>query len=244
MVTIDAFSCPKEGNEESDYEDAWSYKERPEGPRVAIADGATESSFSQLWARLLVQSYTRSPRPHGTEFFKKLEAPRRVWHRHVKTKDLPWYAKEKAGLGAFAAFIGVKVDTTESSWEAIAVGDCCLFHLDLSRHGMRLLQAFPLTQSADFGMSPFLLGTSRERSEEVEPHIRLSSGFLRPGDSLFLASDALAAWMLMREEIGKSIWEMMGSINSQSKFGAFVRLARKRGLHNDDTTLVKVTLNG
>ena len=48
------FSEPKEGNVDSEYEDAWDI--HPEsrtvgkGLRVAIADGATMSSYSGQWA--------------------------------------------------------------------------------------------------------------------------------------------------------------------------------------------------
>lgn len=241
VFSVSAFHCPKEGNAQDDYEDAWSIQCPPDGHRIAIADGATESSFSKLWAALLVESFTRS-RSVGYEFFWNLQPARRLWSRSVKLKDLPWYAKEKAGMGAFAAFLGVSVNSNARTWDAIAVGDCCLFHLDVGRRGYRLLTSFPLDKSESFGMSPFLLGTTEDK--ELHQHLRRTSGYFRPGDSLLLASDALSAWMLQRHEVDKDVWEMVSSINTQSRFEALVHLARTRGLHNDDSTLVRLTFHG
>ena len=57
---VQAFWLPKAGNTAEEYEDAFDYSiaER----RFAIADGATETSFSRRWARSLVQAFTASPR--------------------------------------------------------------------------------------------------------------------------------------------------------------------------------------
>ncbi len=49
-----AFRLPKAGNADADYEDAFAIGENC----VAIADGATESSFARAWAEALVQGFT------------------------------------------------------------------------------------------------------------------------------------------------------------------------------------------
>jgi hypothetical protein len=71
---IAAFWCQKAGNGVEEYEDAWSVRQVEEtaGCRVAIADGATESSYSKIWATLLVESYIRDS-VTGPEFFDGLE---------------------------------------------------------------------------------------------------------------------------------------------------------------------------
>jgi len=72
---IKVFCCPKSGNSLEEYEDAWAHRQTrtPVGIRVAVADGATESSFAKLWAALLAESYVRSE-VDGTEFFCAVEA--------------------------------------------------------------------------------------------------------------------------------------------------------------------------
>ena len=59
--SVEAFPCQKHGNASTEYEDAWAIRgsDSPNRCRVAIADGATESSFSALWAALLVESFVR-----------------------------------------------------------------------------------------------------------------------------------------------------------------------------------------
>ncbi|HWC73594.1 MAG TPA: hypothetical protein VG454_06625, partial [Gemmatimonadales bacterium] len=89
---IKAFCCPKSGNSAEEYEDAWAQRLTRAhaggggggggGIRVAVADGATESSFAKLWAVLLAESYVRSD-VAGEEFFAQLTPARRLWRRRL-----------------------------------------------------------------------------------------------------------------------------------------------------------------
>src|SRR5205814_10429980 len=135
---IKVFSCPKLGNSLEEYEDAWAHRQTrtPLGIRVAVADGATESSFAKLWAVLLAESYVRSELA-GEEFFARLKPARRLWQRRLAGRPLPWFASAKAEQGAFAAFLGVEIDAHTNRWTALAVGDCCLMHVDDVGKGMR-----------------------------------------------------------------------------------------------------------
>jgi len=239
---IDAFACPKAGNTLEEYEDAWSA--RPVagsgGHRIAIADGATESSFSRLWAALLVECWTRGDAT-GPGFFERLGAARRLWRLRVAGRPLPWYAAEKARHGAFAAFLGVEVDGAARGWRAVAVGDCCLFQLDAARPQMRVVQAFPLTRSQEFGSSPYLVGSDPSGTAALGAHIRVSQGQLRDEDMLVIASDTLAAWLLWRQEEGRPVWKWLGmELRGQAWFARLVDIARRDRLRNDDMTLLRV----
>jgi len=236
-LTVASFSVPKAGNEATENEDAWAVHRLTEDCyRIAVADGATESSFSQLWAALLVETFTQSATLDADELLASLEVPRAVWQEFVGKRPLPWYAQEKAKMGAFAALLGLTVDVELKRWHALAVGDCNLFQLD----GVRFIEAFPLTRSSEFGMSPFLLGTNAASDTEVGGLVVASTGTVRPGDTLLLASDALSAWMLLKAEQGRSVWQTMLEVDEHG-FGELVASARADGLHNDDTTLVRVT---
>src|SRR5436853_6435508 len=103
---IKVFSCPKLGNSLEEYEDAWAHRQTrtPLGIRVAVADGATESSFAKLWAVLVAESYVRSELA-GAEFFARLQPARRLWRRRLAGRPLPWFASAKAEQGAFAAVL-------------------------------------------------------------------------------------------------------------------------------------------
>ena len=240
---IKAFCCPKSGNTVEEYEDAWAQRQTrtapPGGMRVAVADGATESSFAKLWAVLLAESYVRSELA-GAEFFARLGAARRLWRRRLAGRPLPWFASEKAEQGAFAAFLGIQIDAHQNRWTALAVGDCCLMQVDDVGKAMRVVKAFPLQKSSQFTMSPYLIGS---RSDREPPHerIQISTGSLRDGDMLLLASDAMAAWLLKRHEDGRPMWRWLyRKLSTPESFAAMVAYGRKHGLRNDDFTLVRV----
>jgi hypothetical protein len=242
--SVAAFSCQKAGNARTEYEDAWAIRgsDSPTRCRVAVADGATESSFSALWAALLVESFVRG-RAHGPEFFARLGAIRRLWRRKIRNRPLPWYAAEKARRGAYAAFVGASLNAVNRGWRAVAIGDCCLLHVTGVPPRMELAHAFPLSHSEEFGSSPFLVGSMKKPDDDPLPHVRVSEGVLEENDALFFASDALAAWLLRRAEKGEPAWEAIGptGIQTQEDFQGLVALAREEGTRNDDMTLVRLT---
>ena len=241
--SVEAFSCQKHGNASTEYEDAWAIRgsDSPNRCRVAIADGATESSFSALWAALLVESFVRN-RSSGPDFFRRLGAIRRLWKRKIRGRPLPWYAAEKAGRGAYAAFIGASLNAVNRSWRAVAIGDCCLLHVTGQPQNRTLAQAFPLSRSEEFGSSPFLVGSMKKADDDPTPHVRVAEGVLQPNDSLFFASDALSAWLLRRAERGEPAWDWISDgVETKDDFATLVALARDEGTRNDDMTLVRLT---
>lgn len=238
---IQVFCCPKSGNSLEEYEDAWAHRETgtPGGLRVAVADGATESSFAKLWAVLVAESYVRSELT-GAEFFAQLQPARRLWQRRLASRPLPlpWFASEKAKQGAFAAFLGVQID--ENHWTALAVGDCCLMQVDDVGKGMRVVKAFPLQESSQFTMSPYLIRSTAD-DESLNERIQVSKGSLRDGDMLLLATDAMAAWLLKQHEAGRPLWKWLyRKLGTPESFDAMVAYGRKHGLRNDDFTLVRI----
>jgi len=240
--SVEAFSCQKAGNARAEYEDAWAIRgsDSPTRCRVAVADGATESSFSALWAALLVESFVRG-RSHGPDFFNRMGAIRRLWRRKVRGRPLPWYAAEKARRGAYAAFVGASLNAVNQGWRAVAIGDCCLMHVTGNGTGRELAKAFPLSHSEEFGSSPFLVGSLKKVDDDPFPYVRVSEGVLAPNDVLLFASDALAAWLLRRAERAEPAWEAVEAIRTQEEFESLVAQAREDGTRNDDMTLVRLT---
>lgn len=240
---IDAFACAKAGNRREEYEDAWAVRgsDSPRAARVSVCDGATEASFSGLWATLLAETWVRS-RTSGSELPARLGPARRLWARKIRGRKLPWYAEEKARRGAYAAFLGVALAPRTGAWRAVAVGDCNLFLLRGLGPSLRLVRAFPLERAEEFGSSPFLLGSLARRDDDPSAHVRVAEGVV-PGDGLLLlASDALSAWLLRREEQGRPAWEAVSPLGIQdaADFEALVADAREDGCRNDDMTLVRV----
>jgi hypothetical protein len=238
---LKVFSCPKVGNSLEEYEDAWAHRHTRTqvGIRVAVADGATESSFAKFWAVLLAEAYVRSELT-GAEFFDRLTPARRLWRRKLSGRRLPWFASEKAEQGAFAAFLGVQIDADKNRWTALAVGDCCLMQVDNVGKRMRVVETFPLQKSSQFTMSPYLVG-SKSTDESLNERIQISKGNLRDGDMLLLATDAVAAWLLKQHEDGRPLWKWLyRKLGTPESFAAMVAYGRQHGLRNDDCTLVRV----
>lgn len=237
---------PKAGNRCEDYEDAcW-----PEGQldravgrfRCAVADGATETSFSRLWAQLLVHAWGRGHLGRR-DFIARIPVLRRQWLAEVTTRPLPWYAEEKRQRGAFAAVVGLYLADARrggsNAWHALAVGDACAFQL---REG-ELMASFPLTQADQFGIRPWLLSTKCEQNDDAVDHIRTVSGSWRTGDTFYLMTDALACWFLSASGSTTDL-DMVAAHHdphASTTFSAWICGLRDAGrLRNDDVTLLRV----
>jgi hypothetical protein len=237
----DILFVPKRGLTADEYEDAYYAPAAGQcgesGRCFAVADGATETSFSQEWARLLVNAFGDNRlRPRWLR--SDLEVLSSAW-RHELPLGLPWYAQEKASRGAYAAFVGLILSPSHRfrSW---AVGDTCLFH---ARRG-KLLRAFPLTRADEFSSRPALLSTSISETENLPPVQRVT-GRWQTGDEFYLASDALAHWLLRQDEAGQRPWNDLRDLATEElpDFSSWIAgLRHGRGLRNDDVTLVRVSL--
>lgn len=208
--------------------------------RFAIADGATESAHSGLWANLLVDAFAHGEQqPPWPNWITPLQDQ---WSDAVKRpadEVLPWFLEGRERDGAYSTFLGVCLDANR--WQALAVGDSCLFHV----RGGQLLASFPLSHSAQFDSTPWLIG-SRDSADEIPlRQARHYSGEWLPGDRLYLMTDALARWFLLAHEAGGKPWLVVDPLLKQDDeaFADWVeRLRDQRTLKNDDTTLVAVCL--
>ena len=185
---------PKAGCSQAEYEDATAWSSR--GRRYAVADGASASAFARLWAQLLVRAYVGG-QLHPESLEVDLAPIQTRWASHVDQRPLAWYAQEQARRGAFAAIAGLTLHE-DASWEALAVGDCCVFHV----RDDALMTAFPVDDSRAFDNRPLLLGSRSDSNSGLRSAgaIQCLHGTWQPGDTFLLMSDALAAAMLHRLE--------------------------------------------
>jgi hypothetical protein len=162
-----------------------------------VADGASSSAFSGYWAALLTQSFVAAPIRSEAELLERLPALTDRWNAHVYGRDLPWHAIERAMRGAFAALAGVEVEPgAPAAWRGVALGDSCVVHL---RAGA-VQRSEPIATSRAFANDPVLISTDAERNAGIETELRLFGGELIPGDTLLLATDALAQFVLAAAE--------------------------------------------
>jgi hypothetical protein len=233
----------KHGNRPEEWEDA--YAADVTAGRFAMADGAAESVFAGSWAKLLVDGFVKAADCPSNDWQSWLSPLQAIWRERYRGRELPWYTELKLQDGAFATFLGVVMEEPREDsrpWQAVAVGDSCLFHV----RAHQLLEAFPLIQSDQFGNSPDLLG-SRASPEEIARQACIRHGVGMPEDELWLMTDALARWCLLTIEAGESPWKEMGWLlepeGREEDFAAWIQRMRTLGrLRNDDVSVVAIRL--
>lgn len=238
-----AFYTHKRGNALEEYEDAFAGDTGK--ARFAVADGASESSFVATWARLLVEGFVTAKGKPWRDL-DWLTPARKRWAADVDPLLLPWYAEQKREQGAYATLLGVAFTGGQDArgvWRALSVGDSCLFLLRRNR----LRYSFAMTRADDFSNRPGLLGSRGRASDTPYRTIRRAHGKWRPGDRFLLMTDALAEWMLRRNEQDESpAYEIDRFLNESAPQDAFAAWVEERrdlqGLRNDDVTLVVVDL--
>jgi hypothetical protein len=226
----------------------------------ALADGTSSSNFPRPWASLLARSWVensaelvRSMKNQQMENW--LDVQRAHWQKWIYQTWLPGInernaaqrqpltapevAEEVIAGGASATLLGLRLFARERMWECVAVGDTCLFRVSASFQQNGSYQAFPLARFADFNATPSSLSTI----PNLHPRIERTRGVIDPGDIFFLATDALAAWILQRLELGDTtVWQRLLQIQSNKQFSTFVNQMRNTSrsqyrMNDDDTSL-------
>lgn len=226
----------------------------------ALADGTSSSNFPRPWASLLARSWVEDPGAlvqsiKNQQLENWLETRRASWRDWIYQTWLPTInernrsqrqpltapevAEDVIAGGASATLLGLRIASKERRWECVAVGDTCLFRVPVGYPQTGNYQAFPLTRFADFTTSPSSLSTI----PNLHPRVERIKGVIEPGDIFFLATDALAAWILQRLELGdNAVWQRLLKIQSDRQFKDFVNQMRDTSdsqyhMNDDDTSL-------
>jgi hypothetical protein len=256
-VTVTSFALPKSGNSPEEYEDAfypeWQGERVLDRVRVAVTDGATEGSFSRVWARMLAESFHASSSLRFEDTFqhalRKWEhwVPRYLRHRHESGRPIMWFEEAKLERGAFATFIGLRLrtrgrDRSGGHWGAIALGDSCLFQTRADA----LVRAFPIERAEAFDNTPPLVPSRPDDVDAVIACSQTGRGDWRSGDSFYLATDALSGWFLSAYEAGHKPWRPLSDLDTEAiaSFPDWVDQRRvKDQMRNDDVTLVRIDIH-
>ena len=244
MLAVHEFHRPKTGNSEGEYEDAFAWDES--AGAFAVADGATESSFSDLWAGALVSTFIENPpdfsRNDRDVMRDILRQARDRWYRAIDWDSLPWFQKNKAYLGSYSTLLGLQIGAEGNSrrFRCIVVGDSCMFKISGQK-----LESFPFADSQDMNNTPRLmwsgLGTPSGLEKDVEiPGIEVKYGWLRKGDTVMLATDALSKWILQHK--AEMPWETL--LSHADSFDSFIgNLIAEGKIKNDDVTLIFISIS-
>lgn len=183
--------------------------------------------------------------------------------RSERQGGLPWFVEDGLQRGAFAALVGLTLvdgrrddlthaagldiaspepafaGSADGTWQALAVGDSCLFQV----RDDRLIVAFPLTVSTTFDMRPALLSSNQASNARLRERAATAGGSWCSGDRFYLMTDALAAWFLREHEAGHQPWRQVEALGRDLAFARWVdRLRTMRDLHNDDVTLLRLVM--
>ncbi|HEX8851846.1 MAG TPA: hypothetical protein VF754_00085, partial [Pyrinomonadaceae bacterium] len=162
--------------------------------------------------------------------------------------DVQWYVEEKLRHGAFSSLVGLTLDGGEGraaearggAWQALAVGDSCLFQL----RGEEVLVRFPLGRAEEFNNRPFLLSSNPAGNDALLENTCTFLGDWRAGDIFYLMTDALAHWFLQEYERGARPWHALARMEEDGGAGAFADFVSARRnaqtLRNDDVTMLSV----
>ena len=250
---VSSFWSSRPGCRAEHYEDA--FFPRASGPhtaprlRLAVADGASESMLSGLWADLLVRTWCRSRSRHAEQV---VAAAMSAWNatlvtylegREAERRPIEWFEQPGLDRGAHATLLGVELSEgppgAGGRWSAVSLGDSCVFHV----RGDALARAFPMESAAGFGNAPKLVPTRPGQLRRVVAALDHADGDWVDGDVLYLATDAVAAWFLAAASEGRSPWRDLAALPAEddAAFAAWADGERAGGrLRNDDLTLVRV----
>jgi hypothetical protein len=215
--------------------------------RCVLTDGATSTSFSQHWARILAETSIKQINSCQQGLKPVLQQGASLWQSYLNQLDLPWHALEKTRQGAFSTLLWFKAaqtgyaNKTLGVWQALAVGDTCFIQL----RDNKIQASFPLLFSESFKEHPFLLSSVEARNERLNNpgNISKAQGAFEGGDEFLFMTDALAGWFLKSMEDGRSPMDWFrpligGSNGESSEFDILIRRLRVSGaIKNDDTTL-------
>jgi hypothetical protein len=239
FALVQRFGVQKAGNVVAECEDIWHFTNRDRMLAIALSDGATESSFSREWAKELVTTFVDRNHAYGYisdgEIQNWLIKSQTTWQGWLANQNLTWFAKRKAGEGAFATFLSLEI-FPDLGWKTLAMGDSCLFVV----RNHTLQKSFPLQHSNEFNNRPRLIGTSIKPTNIT---ISQTNGNAQLGDRFYLATDAIACWIFKQLEKNQNPWLELEQISSQDLFANWVTELRDRyEIANDDTTLLCIEI--
>ncbi len=247
LFDVKSYSIPKNGNSTSENEDAKKILPRKHVKssnflRCAVSDGATQASFSRLWAKLLVNESVQY-KPSLKRLDDVIFNAQLSWTNEIAKYELPWHAEEKVKKGAFATLLWLsinRVDATGGTFKALALGDSNLFVI--RKESLHL--CFPIQDPQKFSNNPVLISSIPARNENIKENINIIEDAWFVGDEFILATDALAYYLLNQFEQNSSFFLVLKEILVMQllhydAFQSWIQSLRENNeIKNDDTTLI------
>ena len=253
MPIIHIFSGRTHKKNESitDCQDCFQINEA--GNCLAIADGASQSFYPNIWAELLVNNFCQNPEINLKNWQTWLAPIQNEWLQEVEqrvtkaeTEKRPVWVTNKNRLNfreaATSTFIGLQF--LDDQVKVSIVGDSCLFILK----GNELKQTYLLKSSKDFNDRPAYFASYPKNNQCVPSFFDIPLDSKKSQDCFYfiLATDALSEYIFQCREQGTNIFNTLLKISSQEEFEKFVaevRNAENIRMKNDDVTLISLSLS-
>jgi hypothetical protein len=190
----------KLGNKESECEDSISFNLKKK--RFAIADGASSSMFSDVWASCLTSNVIDLETDLFTNasdlFHILLPIAREEWYSRVEWNNLKWFQTNKSFQGSYSTLLYLEIKRIEERYlyRALCVGDSCMFVLGPGG----TFYSFPYKKASQFNNSPKLIWTGRKTQtnnlDKLLPDFVTTGGYITEKNEIILATDALSKWLI------------------------------------------------
>jgi hypothetical protein len=217
----------------------------------AIADGASQSFYPNIWAELLVNKFCQNPEINQQNWQTWLVPIQNKWLLEVEqrvakaeTEKRPVWVTNKNRLNfreaGTSTFIGLQF--LDDQVKVSIVGDSCLFILK----GNELKQTYLLKSSKDFNDRPAYFASYPKNNQCVPSFFDIPLDSKKSQDCFhfILATDALSEYIFNCREQGTNIFNTLLKISSQEEFEKFVAQVRNADnirMKNDDVTLITLS---
>jgi hypothetical protein len=223
------YTC-KAGESRGDYSDAF-FPDCPSLPRksnvFALSDGTTQGMLNREWANILVKSFAdlaQSRLDIREVLLRTIDSSIEQWEsirqQYVARKNSVLDENEYRWLfeyGSHATFLGLRFGS--GYWEAVAIGDTCLFVLG------REVTCFPIQEPSSFTDSPKLISSLRNRNANIDQDTICIKKELEKGNTFYLMTDALAHWFLSEYKMDKEPWNQ---ISESLDYAGCLALAKRQ----------------
>jgi len=218
--------------------------------RFCVADGATRSFYSSIWAALLVKYFCSQKFDNKILFKKKdwkkwLIPIQKKWRKIVKervAKNNKYFLVNRLNQreSAVSTFAGLEFHNKKGflSWQAMIIGDTCLFHIKSNQSGTYSIERHLLKDASQFDSFPDFFA-SYEKDNRYEP--TFLKGKCHSGDYFVIATDALSQWIMSYLDINK-LFPLPTLRKISKKTLEELRENKDVKLENDDVAIIVIKI--
>jgi hypothetical protein len=250
LLLKNAFQVSKFANDPGSYDSIYDYS--LEEQRFAIADSASESLYSRLWAKTLATGLVATAPFQFLEseqdLVEWLEPMQMAWKKIIEWEQSPQIASNQVEVGSLSSLLGLQILEPEPvsplpgskpadeqmRWQAFAIGNNCLFQIRRNH----LNAAFPISHSSEFA-SVQLISSTPNKNQQIWRQFHQCQDVCYETDVFLLMNDSLAQWFLIEFEQGRKPWADLYHLQTQEEFQNFVTELKNSGrLRSTDVTLL------